>query len=318
MSIRAIGENPPIGQSGNRGVVTNQTNFFLPGSDFHKCYEHVRDFDLFANHKTFVEQLWQQFCPLADPDFLEDAKTHFPERFWEMYLAYVLMERGYKLDKHGTYGPDFYFHSDNVTVCIEATVPGAGKGPDRVPPLSGTSDMINQGLEPIAQEVPEDKIILRFTNAIDEKRKKYDKYLADEIISPTDKCIIGINGGEVLPRLFDEFSLPYIVKSLFPLGKFSVTFDRDFNIVSSRHQYRPKITKSSGKDVPTNPFLDENYQGITGVLYNNVDAVNDPERAGDKFIFIHNPLARNPLPRNFFKFGTEYYVENDELYSNRH
>jgi hypothetical protein len=274
----------------------------------------VRDIELYAGHKAFIEQLWHKFLPLADSSFLEDAKTHFPARFWEMYLAYVLIDFGFTLSKHGTKGPDFYFQSDNSTVCVEATVPGTGDGPDAVPPLMVISDFRRQGLEPIAQEVPEEKMILRFTNAIDEKRKKYEKYLADGIISSTDNFIIGINGKEALRGPFDGSSLPYIVKSLFSFGKLSVTVDRNFDIVSTGHQHLPKITKTSGKDVPTNLFLDLKFQGISGILYTSVDAVNYPEKPGDNFIFIHNPLAKNPLPKHFFKFGKDYWFENDKLF----
>jgi len=48
-------------------------------------------------------------------------------------------------------------------------------------------------------------------------------------------------------------------------------------------------------------------------LYSNVDPVNYPETFGEGFIFIHNPLAKNPLPKNIFKFVKEFWIEDDCL-----
>src|SRR5882672_5656145 len=61
---------------------------FQPGTVPDANYMMVRDRPLFAYNKDLIERMWQEFAPLCpDRHFLEDAKTHFHARTWEMYLA---------------------------------------------------------------------------------------------------------------------------------------------------------------------------------------------------------------------------------------
>lgn len=85
------------------------------------------------------------------------------------------------------------------------------------------------------------------------------------------------------------------------------------SIVDSYYCLRESIEKKSGKTVSTNVFLDLKHADISGVLYSSVDALNRPKVLGNDFIFVHNPLARNPLPLGFFAFGIEYWKDNNEL-----
>ena len=75
------------------------TPFFMPGPCDDLAYLNTRDHLRGANHISFVEQLWGRFYPLADPHFREDARTHFLQRFWEMYLAVALLEHGFDLQR---------------------------------------------------------------------------------------------------------------------------------------------------------------------------------------------------------------------------
>jgi len=59
-------------------------------------YLNVRDSPHHGDTRQFVDSLWERYEPLADVHFRTDAKNHFLERFWEMYVAVTLMERGLK------------------------------------------------------------------------------------------------------------------------------------------------------------------------------------------------------------------------------
>lgn len=296
-----------------------ESSFFLDGPANDPAYTNLRDFDLYKSHKMFIENLWGKFQPLADPGFLEDAKTHFSERFWEMYLAYVLRSFDFDLRRVGDYGPDFYFELEDHKVFIEATVPGKGCGPDAVPDLKSISDFKREGIEPIAQDVPQGEIILRFTNRLEEKLGRYEEYIQKGLISGKDKCVIAINGREAMGYSYELGEIPYILKGVFPIGDPYVAIDRNHGtITDSGHHHRLHIQKKSGAQIPTDFFLNPKSYLISGILYSNVDMVNHPSEVGSNFIYIHNPKAKNPLEKGIFKFGSEYWVEGEYLINQRH
>ncbi len=66
--------------------------------------------------------------------------------------------------------------------------------------------------------------------------------------------------------------------------------------------------RSSGSSIETDLFLNPDYQGLSGIIYSQKDLFNLPSQMGDEFIFVHNPLAKNPIPDEYFKFGVEYVI----------
>ena len=82
------------------------TSFFLPGAAPDDGYRDVRDLDNLKHLRDFVEGLWAEYQHLADKHFRQDAKAHFEERFWEMYLAVALLQRGYEVQPAGDNSPD--------------------------------------------------------------------------------------------------------------------------------------------------------------------------------------------------------------------
>jgi hypothetical protein len=102
-----------------RNKASKYQSFFLPGECTDPAYRNVRDDPYFAEAKTFVESLWSRYrdLKLADSHFCKDARNHFLERFWEMYLAVTLRESGFNLkqdrNKKKGEGPEFYFLHDN-------------------------------------------------------------------------------------------------------------------------------------------------------------------------------------------------------------
>jgi type I restriction enzyme S subunit len=165
---------------------------FSPGSASGP-YEAIREAPHLADVKAFLEDLWARFSPYTNKKhFLSEIRKEdsFYQRLWELHLGCILLNQGYQLTTVGNKGPDFLITVDDKKIWIEATVPMAGKKDDAVPPLQWNSF--------VAQEVPEEKIILRFTSAIDEKWKKYKKYLEDGIIKHDDVYVIAV-GWNSLP-----------------------------------------------------------------------------------------------------------------------
>lgn len=79
-------------------------------------------------------------------------------------------------------------------------------------------------------------------------------------------------------------------------------------------EYRPELKKVAGNTIPTTLFLDPKYGAISGILYSRASVNFLPQPMGGDFIFIHNPLATNPVHHGFFKLGQEYYGQEQSKY----
>jgi type I restriction enzyme S subunit len=226
-----------------------------------------------------------------------------------MYLWYVLNSHGFSPTKPGSKGPDYCFRSGKETTWVEAVTPGRGEGQDAVPRLRFLNDMLETGEKPIAQDVPEEAILLRFTHALDEKRKKYEEFRSEHIAKSTDPFIIAINGCVATDYRGDP-PVPYVIKATIGLGHLMVSFDpRGKEPPSSSYQRREQVLKRNQEPIPTNVFLREEYRGISGVLYSPKDICNIPEKVGSEMYYFHNPQAKNPLSFGLFKFCREYWVD---------
>ena len=133
-----------------------------------------------------ITDLFRCLDGLEDPHFEQEIDRDPDARLWEMMLAKILKSEGYQPTSDNQ-GPDFVVEKDGKKIFIEAICPGLGdkNSPNSVPPLEvGASTM---------QDVPVEKIVLRYCNALDEKKRKYAKYLNQGIVSESDICIIAVS-----------------------------------------------------------------------------------------------------------------------------
>lgn len=285
------------------GVNAQSEGFFIQGESSDIAYINVRDLSHHKVTRFFVDSLWVKFKPLADQHFQEDAKNHFLERFWEMYVAVAFMDRGLNLVSLGGEGPEFYFEASRQRIFVEAIAPGPGDGADKV-------------LEPrcgIAYEVPTEKILLRFTNALEEKRKKYHIALEKGIITSEDGYLLAINSRGI-PYGPGGNTLPYFVQAYLPFGSLAVALDpKTLKIVDSYHQYRDKISKQTGANISTKAFLDPEFNFVSAVLHSAVDCANRPSEIGADFCILHNPNATHAINPRMFPWLTNLVLRNEEL-----
>jgi hypothetical protein len=97
-----------------------------------QTYRFIRDDTRGAEVKPFVERLWSFYAPYADRSFKADIAISFPQKFWEMYLAFGLDKQGAKLQLissgrqgHGRRkGPDLLL--PGLTHDVWITVPSDG------------------------------------------------------------------------------------------------------------------------------------------------------------------------------------------------
>lgn len=269
-----------------------------------KMYKMLRDDPDLIDLRRRVEDLWPQFEPYADPDFIIQLAEQFHPRFWEMYLLNTLIELGHKPTPTGQEGPDLKIETESRPTWIEAKAPGPGQGPDAVPQPQGSG------------YVNEDKIVLRFQSAIKDKHAKACEYRQKGLISANDPFIVAVNGFQIPYAIADD-EIPYAIQAVLPFGVPQVIVDiGNSEIVDTGYQHRPHIKKESGVEVPSHFFLDDTYSALSGVLYSNASAFNF-KPLGTDFVYLHNPNAENPLPRGWLKTGREYWLEDGKLHHKR-
>ena len=108
---------------------------------------------------------------------------------------------------------------------------------------------------------------------------------------------------------------PRILKAVFPIGFWQITVDKNLpTYANERLEYRPEINRASGSTVPTDIFVNPDYQNLSGVLYSraSVNSYNLLDMGAD-FVYIHNPLSRiNRVQESYFNFGKEFIPKEDE------
>jgi hypothetical protein len=268
-------------------------------------YIALRDDPSHVALKNLAQDLWHSFEAFADPEFRNQFALQIHPRFWEMYLGAWLVRAGFALlPRTSSAGPDFHLRREGRDIWIEAAAPDEGQGPDAVPSI--LEDRPNAA-------VPEDQIILRFTNAISLKKARRDAYVAAGMVADQDPFVIAINGRGIPMTLF-EGPLPAIIRAVYPFGQYEVTIRvPSGETVREGYHRRTEIAKKSGSPVPTIAFIDPANSGLSGVLYSSAALWDYPRSPGSEFLYIHNSLAANPLRRGYFPSGKEWFLEGDAL-----
>ncbi len=276
-------------------------------------YLNIKNNHKFKPKKAYLEKLWEAYEPFADPNFKEIFAHQPHERFWEMYLGAQLLSMGCKLQpKSSADGPDFNFKLGEINVWVEAIAPGEGEGDDRVPTLDEHGKTPNK-------RIPDEKIILRFTNAITEKFNKFQGYIGQGLVSGRDARIIAINGGNIELHYFGfDYPFPLICKAVYEIGPYTVRLDvKSGQIVDEGLTKREEIIKKSKSPVPTGFFVDPKYSSISGILYSNAGLLDFPDSSGDELLYLHNKIASVQLSDGWMGKGMDYWRDNDNIHRQR-
>lgn len=79
------------------------------------------------------DKLWIKYKPYADRHFLNQIRTNFHQRSWEMYVGNVLIEKGLTIQSQNE-GPDFVINKTAYVECVAPTK-GDPTKPDSVPEM---------------------------------------------------------------------------------------------------------------------------------------------------------------------------------------
>lgn len=268
-----------------------------------ETYNAIRDNKTTEEERTrsVLEEMWRKYQPYADSDFRRQIQCDFAARFWEMYLACTLLDNGVPVSSRpsrSNRGPDILASEAGGAVWIEAITPkpGAEENPDRVPE-------VRRG---VVQEVPKDRILLRYRAAIEEKYRKYRTYRENGVVGPGDHYVIAIDCCRIPNAIRDvdhKGKHPYILEVLFPMERVW-----ELSPAGAREDYRYQdgIDRASGTRIGKDVFVNPDYADLSAIIFAYVSSGRMPPRPGENFVLVHNPLASHALSPGFLKVGCEY------------
>ncbi|NBS69968.1 hypothetical protein EBT31_13795, partial [bacterium] len=189
-----------------------------------------------------IDALWPIFKPYADKEFLKGIRVDFDQRCWEMYLANIFNGHFNISASLKNHGPDFILDSN---VYVEATACKRGENPNGVPELYVAD--VAKGESIFVDTIPEDKMILRITQAITDKYKQYEEWLLNVSWFCDDSpLVIAVNtSGLGFPSPGD---LPLILKPLFGIGHKQFRKEAG-RLVDSGWNSRSTIGKNNGAQI---------------------------------------------------------------------
>ena len=283
----------------------------LEGKEY-EDYCYIRDeVDVDAlRAKNLCFACWRRFKPYADSKFKSGFKEDFHARFWEMYLASVLIDEGFDLKPRKDEEPDILISNNERKIWIEAVTPDNSEHETIIEEIqkNGRAVTISDGMKQTSY------LIERYTNSISAKLLQYENHVKNKKVEADAPYIIALNGGRLHRARIPYISVPNIVRAVYPVGDFYIAINKiTKEFKEEGHHYRSTIKKSSNDaSIPTDMFMDKKYAGISGILFSNRDCYNLSKRYGSEFIFVHNLNARNPIPKGYFKMGEEYVGRVDE------
>lgn len=256
--------------------------------------------------KNFAERLWGTFRPHADDHFLTEVRTDFTSRFWEMYLTCALLDGAQERGYHVTCpkpGPDVCVESGGRRIWLEAIAATNG--------MPGNPDTL---VEPAPdRRIPEERIVLRYTSAILEKYRKYNRYIQSGIVDRGDAYIIAVNKSRLAFRWARaEVDLPRFLKAVYPIGQLEFVIDlQEPRNARMQNRTRFAIRKANNQEVPVQTFIDASWSGLSAVICSDADASLSRMPLGADFEIAYNPLAENPVPSGLIPACREWFSKLD-------
>jgi hypothetical protein len=272
--------------------------------------------------REFIDESYLKVGKYLDVDFARKLQKQFHAHYWELWLALAAVEAGVSLVPRAargaiSEGPDLLAEINGKKYWFEAVIVTKGEGPDKIKEL-------HEGMSHLIQD---EAVKLRILNALKVKCEVYEKYINSRIVSLDDAFIIAVNSFEAGLDARLEVTVPRIVKCVLPIGHEVAHIDKTTKMVKGySHEYCASVSKLSGSKVSTTLFQQESNNGISSVIYSNhgiwddfplMDSVFRSQysipKPGEDFIFVLNPMAKNPMNPTLFDRGYCYWVEDGSV-----
>ena len=308
-------------------------------SKLHRKFKFLRDNMIFGEH-SIINQWTDGFID-RDNKIVQEFQTTFHSSLWEFYLNSVFHEAGFSID-YSKNRPDFIVKSP-VPFYVEAVVSNIKQGGNSEENRS--FEDLFKNVEPFyLRENFEDELneaITRYSSSIDLKKKKYDdNYSKLNYFDESYPFTIALSGYE---------QISYGSNFVFPL--MALLYGRVYDNQTNTYHSQKEICKpGTDSKIPIGLFLKEEYSEVSAIIFsctttlgkltslaisngnlnpNGVITIrqNDefptykihevsketPEYLSDGLFIFHNPLAKNPLPKDLFNKTNAVNVSFDML-----
>lgn len=261
--------------------------------------------------RDWYEQNWKNLHKYLDKDFIGKfrSKAEHLSRLWEFHVAYVLLDRGLKIqEKSWDIGPDFCVIDDTgKKVWIEAVACTPGEI-DPVPPRPNLKEgeIYESGGNIEDSNRPR---VLRVLNAIATKYEKYKGYLSNQKsgVTKNDCFVIAVSGADIE---FATYSNMLLKRAVFGVGPDVYYKDpKTDKLVGPFYTPTPHVskkTKDGAEAMPSNFMEMDEFSSISAVIYcghHAFDCEINGHKVGDDFLFAYHAKATNPINNQLFKFG---------------
>lgn len=263
-------------------------------------YSRLRDYpEHYSKQREQIAWLWSIYERYAPHRFLDEVQQSgcFHQRWWEMYccvgLSNILVSPDFITNKNDD-GPDFMINlSDGKRLIVEAVAPQLGNGDDKLNRMTLDDDDVQ------VSSLPEEKFLLRLTNAIKSKNDQFIRNSKKEVVLKDDYLIIAISTCGLGYNSLMDFPVIAPLKILKSKGDLYINLSNGERGIASREP----IIKNSGMSVDVNMFDHEEMNIISAILYSNTDPLNSPNEPENTFHLIKNPNAINSIDHLIFKEG---------------
>lgn len=224
---------------------------------------------------------------LADNDFLQQLfsphRHTFHSRMFELSIFQFLIINNCKL-LNKNHGPDFRMNYLDKTIWTEAISPT---------PTGLPSPTDEQGVHHFHHQ----ECLLRITSAFKDKSDKFRHYIANNIVSDSDICIIAIDSGQLGWFGNGISQMPFVVEATYPVGPYAITFDKyTGKQIDSGHTYQNKIHKNTtNSEIPKDYFFSTDHDHISAIL-----GAHCQFTGLSNICLVHNMNAKNMLPDHYF------------------
>lgn len=260
-----------------------------------------------SDRRTLFEECYKLYEPYEDKNFLTEIETRFHQRTWEMYLGSLCLKNKkiLKKDRKDNLADIQVINNSNL-IHIECTAVTHGDptNSNSVPPMRVSTDINNI----FTYDVPEDRILLRIAQALNDKLNQYNERLLDGRVLKNEPYIIAVNTGEMgYPE-----HLPYILKAVFAIGYLTLRMRQNGKPIANPPSFwgrREIISKTNNQKIDMTFFEKDESKGISAVIYSNHMVLHHLTNPSYEIYLVHNPLATNPILYDEFSFLTQYYLD---------
>lgn len=285
---------------------------------------------------------WTEGFNDRDKKMIRQFQETFHSVFWELALYQLLCTSGFKLDQTHQV-PDFIV-TDPQVFYVEAVVSNIGQ--NGTPECNRTENDQKKMLWPIESIAESNKIIdeaiIRASNAISSKSKKYDDYLKKSWVDSNSPYVIALSQCDQI-NYGHEYIYPMI----------ALLYGLYYDPIQCTYCEKNLIYKNNNIEskIDLNIFSQEKYKNVSAIIYSCTNTIgklsslvcskkastqccfeifkdpnikeqpysyrmvspNEPSSIEDGFFVFHNPNALNPLEKNIFNKLPQITYENNEL-----